>query len=229
MITNTDLLFSRMKQYQDKRKAVMDEYEKRLEWLEDKKGSEYYTEEEKIARDKRDEDLQTLRGEYDESARTAIKAMKEANSKRPAAAPTEEELRIVQALKLRDSVTEEELSMIANSVRGNGLCLDIVQDVAKKNNIMRNYRSICEENRLSPSFVTDKLDYLESNVFDFLAHDTPRAARLAAEHYERYYGNKTDERDLPKRPLFDSKEDFFRQTAGLDGDTLSRFMEAVDG
>lgn len=229
MITNTDLLFSRMKEYQDKRKAVMDEYEKRLEWLEDKRGSEYFTEEEKIARDKRDEALQTLRGEYDESARTAIKAMKEANDKRPAAAPTEEELRIIQMLKLRDTVSEEELSMIANSVKNNALALDVVAEVARKNGILRDYRSICTENRLSPSYVSDKLEFLSDNVFDFLAHDTARAARLGAAYREQHYGIQGDERNLAKRPLFETKEDFFKQTAWLEGDTLSRFMEAVDG
>ena len=228
-MTNSNLLYGRMKQYQDKRKAVMDEYAQQLEWLADKKGSDYYNEEVKIAREKRDEALQTLRGEFDESARIAIKAMREANAQRTAVAPSEEELRIVQALKMRDTVGEEELRMIANAVRGNGLCLDIVNEVARQNNILFDFRSMCEENRLSPSFVSDKLNLLEDNIADFLEFDTERAARIAAAYHERHYGTRQDEMNIAKRPLFDSKEDFYRQIGWIQGDTLDRFMEAVDG
>ena len=62
MIKNTDLFYTRAKEYQDKRKGIIDEYEKRLESLETAKGSKYFDDESKKAEDKRDEALTALKG-----------------------------------------------------------------------------------------------------------------------------------------------------------------------
>jgi len=228
MITNTDMLYTRMKQFQDKRKAVMDEYEKRLEWLEDKKGSPFYEKETQQAKNKRDEALQELQGEYRGYLNIAMEAMTKASGRRTIEPPTEEDLRIIQALKMRDTIGEAELTMIANSVKGSLLCLDIVQEVARKNGILKSYSGLYEGKKLSPEFLKEKLDFLGDSLNDFILYDTSRAARIGAEFVERHHGYTKDERELAKRPLFENKEDFFKQFAWISGDTLEGFLDAVD-
>jgi len=229
MIANTTLFYRRAKEYQDKRKGIVDEYEARMKALEDAKGSKYFTDEAKKAEDKRDEALTALKGEYGEYFRISLDAMSKANAARKMTPPTEEELRTLQLLKMKEKPTEAELAAAANTLKGNATCLSVLTEIAHNAGYMRGYMGYSETKELPVSDVEETIKGLHASVRDFMNYDTPRTARIARGHQERQYGIAPDAPALPKRPLFEDKAGCFYEVARMGGDTFTAFCNAVDG
>ena len=239
---NSETLFYLAKGYQNKRKAIIEAYEKKIAALGDAKGSKLYEKESAKAAEERDNALNSLKAEYSGGFTDVLKAMQSTSEARGATPPTEEELRLVQALKLKETATQGELDRIANAVKGNGICLSVVQDVAKKNGIMKNYLSLCTEKQMPAVAVADCLRSLSAGIKDFMDNDTAKAARICREQHDRIYGKvdetKTREKvlggyssgymPLPKRPLFETKEGFFESVVNLKGEDLTAFCASVD-
>lgn len=229
MIANTTLFYRRAKEYQDKRKGIVDEYEARMKALEDAKGSKYFTDEAKKAEDKRDEALTALKGEYGEYFRISLDAMSKANAARKMTPPTEEELRILQLLKMKEKPTEAELAAAANALKGNVTALGVLTEISHNAGYMRGYMSYAENNEMPVAEVDETIKGLASAVRDFMDFDTGKAARIARGHQERIYGVDRDAPALPKRPLFEDKEACFYEVARMGGDSFKAFCNAVDG
>lgn len=229
MIKNTDLFYTRAKEYQGKRAAIVDEYEKRMKALEDAKGSKYFTDEAKKAEDKRDEALTALKDEYNGYFNIAFDAMRKANAARKMTPPTEEELRTLQLLKMKDKPTEAELAAAANTLKGNVTCLSVLTEIAHNAGYMRGYMGYSETKEMPVEEAEAAIKGLASSVRDFMDYDTPRAARLAQNHHETLYGVNPNATPLPKRPLFEDKAGCFYEVARMGGDSLEAFKNAVDG
>ena len=60
-MTNSELFYRKSLDFQNRRKAIVDEYEKRIADLQDMKGSKYFTTETEKAVAKRDAELATLK------------------------------------------------------------------------------------------------------------------------------------------------------------------------
>ena len=229
MIKNTDLFYTRAKEYQGKRAAIVDEYEKRMKALEDAKGSKYFTDEAKKAEDKRDEALTALKDEYNGYFNIAFDAMRKANAARKMTPPTEEELRTLQLLKMKDKPTEAELAAAANTLKGNVTCLSVLTEIAHNAGYMRGYMGYSETKEMPVEEAEAAIKGLASSVRDFMDYDTPRAARVAQNHHENLYGVNPNATPLPKRPLFEDKAGCFYEVARMGGDSLEAFKNAVDG
>lgn len=229
MIKNTDLFYTRAKEYQGKRAAIVDEYEKRMKALEDAKGSKYFTDEAKKAEDKRDEALTALKDEYNGYFNIAFDAMRKANAARKMTPPTEEELRTLQLLKMKDKPTEAELAAAANTLKGNTTCLSVLTEIAHNAGYMRGYMGYSETKEMPVEEAEAAIKGLASSVRDFMDYDTPRAARVAQNHHETLYGVNPNATPLPKRPLFEDKAGCFYEVARMGGDSLEAFKNAVDG
>ena len=241
-MNNSENLFFHAKKYQDERKAIIDAYEKRMTDLEDARGSVLYDKESKKAAEERDNALSTLKAEYQGGFNSIINEMRAVNSSRATNPPTEEELRIIQALKLKEKVTKAELDRIANAVKNNGLCLSVVQEMANKNGIIASYNSLCTEKGMTTAGAEDCINTLENSVKDFIDNDLSRSARLYKEYSERLYGKPDESKKAErivggwasgyvaprKRPLFDTKASFYSVVANMEGDTLTAFCASVD-
>ena len=229
MISNTSVFFYRAMEFQHKRKSIVDDYEKRLESLKDTKGSKYYTDEIKKAEDKKDEALKALKKEYGEYFRISLDAMSKTNAARKMTPPTEEELRTLQLLKMKDKPTEAELAAAANTLKGNATCLSVLTEIAHKSGYMRGYMGYSEAKELPVSEVEEAIRGLSSSVRDFLDFDTKKTARIAQAYYDHNYMPYADARDLPKRSLFNDKSECFYEIAKMGGEYLTAFCKAVDG
>ena len=229
MIANTTLFYTRAKEYQDKRKGVIDTFDSHMKALETAKGSKYFEDEAKKAEDTRDEALKALKDEYGEYFRISLDAMSKANASRKMTPPTEEELRTLQLLKMKDKPTEAELAAAANTLKGNATCLSVLTEIAHNAGYMRGYMGYSETKELPVSDVEDTIRGLHNSVREFMDYDTPRAARVAREHNERMYGATPNAPALPKRPLFEDKAGCFYEVARMGGDTFTAFCNAVDG
>lgn len=122
-------------------------------------------------------------------------------------------------------VSMGELDRVAEMVKDNGIAMGVVQEIAHNNGIMRNYESMCTE--MSSSYAQKVVKGISDGLEDWLMYDTGRAGRAVNRYTHEHYG--TPERELPKRPLFDDMKGCFKELAGLDGDGLRLFSEAVDG
>jgi len=225
MIKNTETFFAKAKQFQDKRAQMVSEYERKLESLKRYEGSEGYKNEVEKLQKEHTEALTALQTEYRRSLRTVLKGMEEAISRRKINAPTNDQLNLIHLLKMRDKVSQEELDRVAEMVSDNGIAMGIVQEIANDNGIMKNYNSMCKE--MSSSYASKVVGNISEGLEDWLMYDTGRAGRAVNRYTHEHYG--TPERELPKRPLFEDMEGCFSDLAGLDGDGLRLFSEAVDG
>lgn len=221
------MFFDYALEYQNKRKEIVDAYQTRMNQLENSKGSQFYISEAEKATETRDSALSALKSAYSIRFDDTIEAMSKANSTRGIVAPTTEELNIVQALKMREKVTQSELDAAANSLKSSPLCLSVLTELGQKNGFARGYMNYAEIHEMPSSDVEMTLRGIVSELRDFMEYDTSKAARLGASHHSALYGGEMPA--LAKRPLFYDKEECFSQLAGLSGDALKAFIAAVDG
>ena len=219
MLKNSELFFIKAKDFQNKRKEIMDTYETRAAQLEDARGSKYFTDVDGVVT----VDLKKIMNE-------------EANGSRGTTPPTQEQLAILQVLQMRGVVDEpqraafqKDLDRAANTCADNAMCISVLNDIARKNGFLRGYHSTAKE--MSVDDADRMIKDLQAALPDFMEHDTKRAARIAAEHNARMYGTTGNERPLPKRELFDNKADCYAEFSHgmLSGDALTAFCAAVDG
>lgn len=210
--------------FQQVRARIMREYEMTMNYIAKSKGTQFYEEEAKAARDKRDKELAQAIESHREGIIRVIDGMEQALSKRELVPPTEEQWRIVQYLKMKGKVTRQDLNRAANTLADSPLCLDILQELAEANNIPENYRAKSKD--MTDDAAQRVINSLRMETEDFLRYDTTRAARLA-EKYSAQHGYIT-EHQPDKRPLFDSVESCFSIIAGMDETELKKFSEAVE-
>ena len=109
-------------------------------------------------------------------------------------------------------------------VMDNGIAMGLLNEIAKDNNIMKNYESLCAE--MSSSYAQKKLSALARNTEDFIKFDTPKAGRIANKYYSERYG--APERKLRKNPLYEDLSGCLSDMTSLDAERLAQFCEIVD-
>ena len=224
MISNTDLLFTKAKEFQDKRLELCGEYELALQKLERFKGSEGYREERKKLTDKYESDISALIDEYRSGFRVIVGGMMDAIGRRSISAPTNEQINLLSVLKMKKKVTLEECERVAEAVKDNPIAVGVLSEIAHDHGILRSFDDLCPE--MSSQKASDVLESMKNGIDDFLSYDTTRSSRLAKRYHERHYGVFT--RELTKRTPFTDKESCFSELAGMDVEMLRRFSEIVD-
>jgi len=224
MITNTELLYLKMKQFQDKRVELVEKYEEGLQSIERFKGSPGYNDEEKKLKDQYEADLIALVGEYRPGFLTIFGGMMDAIGRRSISAPTNDQINLLNVLKMKRKVTLEELQRTAEAVKDNPIAISVLNEIAQDHGVMRSFDSLCPE--MSSQRASEIVTGMKNGLDDYLQHDTTKASRVADQYYHKHYG--TSEGKLTKRRLFTDKADFYREI-GLEGETLRQFSEIVDG
>ena len=223
MITNTELFYTKMKQFQDRRLDMTEEHDKAVKALERWKGSKGYEEELKKFNDKFEADLTALREEYRPSFRTILGGMTDAIGRRSISAPTTDQVNLLNLLKLKKKVTLEECQRIAESVKDNPIAVSVVTEIAHDHGILQSFDHLCPE--MSSQTASRIVTNLKDGIEDFLQYDTTRASRLAKQYHEMRYGET--EGGLTKRRIFNNQAEFYHEI-GLEGETMRQFSEIVD-
>lgn len=223
MITNTELFYTKAKQFQDKRIEIMEGYEKSRKTIDRFKGSPGYEEDLKKLNEKLEKDLTDLRDEYRPGFMVVIGGMVDAIGKRSVSAPTNDQINLLNVLKMKRKVTLEELQRTAEAVKDNPIAVSVVTEIAHDHGIMNSFDYLCPE--MSSQRASEVVTGLKNWVDDFIQYDTTRASRVAKKFYTTQYGET--EGGLTKRRIFTDQADFF-QEIGLEGETLSQFREIVD-
>lgn len=222
MIKNTELLYTKLKGFQDKRAELVDAHEKRVKSLERFKGSKGYEEDLKKENEKHEAELQGLRDKYRPDIMTIFGGMVDAIGRRSVAAPTSEQINLLHVLKMKRKVTLEECQRIGEALKDNPLACSLLTEIAHDHGIVQSFDNLCPE--MSSENASAIVSSLKDGVDDFLQYDTTRASRMASGYIGEHYGT---EGELTKRKLFTDQAGFYHEM-GLVGDTFSKFSEIVD-
>lgn len=224
MMKLTDTYYARMKNYQSTRAELTEEHEKALQGIEPFKGSKGYTDKKRELDDDFSEKLTSLQDEYRQALNTIMDGMETNLKKRGIKPPTNDMLNLITMLKMKEHVSEDDLDRVAQMMDGNPIALGILSEMAKSNNIFRNYSSLCNE--MSTDRASEELQGLRKWTEDFIRYDTSYPSRIYVDYERERWGKNLE---AVKRQPFTDEESCFNMVTGLKGDELKLFSEAVDG
>ena len=210
-MTNTEYLYNAMKRFTDARTAARETYLQTMKKYETAKGSPYYTEQKDKAMKVRNDAVEAAKAECVNTVNNALSLMRKTSGARPMKAPTEEQLRILQMLKMRKTVTPNELQAAANAMDGNGAALAVLNEIAhEQNHTPRNYTAMSTDG-LPTAAADEAIKNLQQACTGILESGVRRAARIAAEHNARINGVKVEPDDLPQEEPYSSERDFYER------------------
>lgn len=131
-MTNTQRYLNSIKGFRKDLQEVNDKFKPEYERLERFKDSGSYAQSKKLLDDRRNAEVEELRREYADRLKSAVDAMEKTYMNRPASAPTQEQLSVLQALKLRDHVSRDELRRAARTMRGCPVAERALEEIARK-------------------------------------------------------------------------------------------------
>lgn len=133
---NTTRYFKAISDYRNEMREMEQTYQREIARLEVFKGSEYYTAHKKKADDERAAQLEAIRNKHRPIFDGIINDMEKVYKSKPAATPTQDQLALLQTLKLRDKVSVEEVRQAANACAGCPAALEVLKEIAHKSDVM---------------------------------------------------------------------------------------------
>ena len=210
-MTNTEYLFNAMRKFQDARSTARAEYLATMKKYASAQGSPYYTEQQEKAAKTRREAVEAAKADALGTVNNALSCMRSTSSKRGMTPPTEEQLRILQMLKMRKTVSPAELQAAANSMDGNGAALQVIQEIAQEQgHTPRSYVSMSTDG-LPAAAAQTAIDSLAKSCGSILADSVGanKGARLSAEHSARIHGTEFNPDDLPQEAPWANEREFY--------------------
>lgn len=131
-MTNTQRYLNSIKGFRKDLQEVNDKFRPEYERLERFEDSGSYAQSKKMLDDRRNAEVEALRLEYADRLKSAVDAMEKTYMNRPASAPTQEQLSVLQALKLRNRVSRDELRRAAQTMRGCPVAERALEEIARK-------------------------------------------------------------------------------------------------
>lgn len=172
-MTNTERYFNSIKCFRKDLSDLNAKYAPEYERLERFKDSASYASSKKSVDERREEELSALRREYNDRLKSAVDAMEKTYMEKPTSAPTQEQLSVLQTLKLRDRVSRDELKKAANNVRGCPAAERVLEEIARKNGVILGL-----EQELSNDAVRRQLYSLRRSGEHLVSHlDAPNSRR----------------------------------------------------
>lgn len=158
--------------------------------------------------------------------------MQEHAQTRPAVAPTDEQMRLIQLLKLKERVTRDELEHAANSMGDCGLALSILEEIARAHDILGFHAG---GEGVSDQFVRDAIRTFAKSARTTLSLDrTNQRRQLMSPNGtgEGLWGNSPRMGDIEKFRLDvdpESAKDCAGRWGGIPGDVYEAFSRVVNG
>ena len=224
---NTTRLYEAINRYMTERAEAREEFALMQRRNEKARGSRLYDEalaEAKAKRERRVADAQT-------STRQEMAAIVRDMTKKAEAVkmtpPTDEQMRILSLLKMRDHLTQAELDSAAHSMDGNGAALGVLDELARKHEILvQPYSKLATAGltaEQSKAAIRDIVNACNEIVSDKTGARRP--ALMAAEYHAHLYGSSFDADELAQEPLFENEADFYESVSPV---SLALFSKAVD-
>lgn len=164
MEKNTQKYYDAIKQYRDGLKALNDKFDPMYRRCETMRGSAAY----KPTKDELDKNynsfLAELRVEAQKELTSVMEDMENTYKSRPMAAPTDEQLRCLSLLRMRESLSTDELRAAANTMQGCPAAMEVVAELAHKQGA-----TLALERELSSDSVRQGINALRKNGEHFIS------------------------------------------------------------
>ncbi len=225
-MNRTEILYSAMKDFTDAQRAARDEYMKTMQPLETAKGSAFYADAREKADNARREAVEAAKKKAADTVDVMLASMRKANSARKLPAPTTEQLNLLQTLKMRKSVTSEELEAAAHTMDGNGAGLAVLQEIAQENGHIFQHFTEQSKDGLPIAEGERAINSLLAACRRVLNGDgSSRAASLAARRNARMNGVEYNPDDLLQEAPYENERDFYERSISANYD---KFAQAVN-
>ena len=224
---NTTRIYRTVATFMQARSDAIEEYQKTAKRYASAKGSELYTVEMANARKTRDKAISDAQFIAKQEIRETLKAMAEKADKIKMQAPSEEQIRLLELLKMKDRLTEAECTGAANAMNGNATCLALVDELARKSGVLHaSYVNSLAVKTYSPETARMTIKALGESCFNIVNNTTgaSKPALLAKEWHAARHGGEFDPYELPREEPFKDESDFYEQM----NIPLSAFSAAVD-
>lgn len=200
-------------------------YHASLTRLEPMRGSPYFVDEQKAAREKRTATVEAAQAAARSATRAIFEEMKANAAKIQTEPPTPEALAILQTLQMRENVTTEELQEAAQAMGGNSLALAVIDDLARKNGRITNYASAMStklSRQAAESIIADMQHETEKILADPVG--VKPQAQIYANMRAMRYNERIDPDSLPRAQRY---ADEFELLQDLGVGDFDKFTEAV--
>lgn len=118
--------------YREALRGIWNEYGETLHKLEKYRGSPGYAEETEAAERRRNEAIKALQDTYREKFAHIIAGMRESATTRTMEPPTQEQLALLQTLKMREKISPAELEQAGRTLRNSPVSLSVLQEIAQE-------------------------------------------------------------------------------------------------
>ena len=226
-MSNTTSLYRTVAAFMQARSEAIEEYQLMTRRYASAKGSQMYTDEMDKARKKRDKTISDAQLIAKQEIRETLKAMAEKADRIKMQPPTEEQLRILQLLKMKEKLTEAECSSAANAMDGNAAALALLDEMATKSGVVHvPFVRTLAVKTYSPGTARQTIKELGEACYSIInnTYGASRSALLAKEWHTRKYGGTFDPFELPQEEPFKNEDDFYERMSI----PLSAFSAAVD-
>ena len=226
-MSNTTSLYRTVAAFMQARSEANEEYQLMTRRYASAKGSQMYTDEMDKARKKRDKTISDAQLVAKQEIRETLKAMAEKADQIKMQPPTEEQLRILQLLKMKEKLTEAEWSGAANAMDGNAAALALLDEMATKSGVVHVpfVRTLAVKS-YSPDTARQTIKELGEACFEIVNNTSgaSKPALLANQWHKHSFGGAFDPFELPQEKPFEDESDFYAQM----NIPLSAFSAAVD-
>lgn len=193
------------------------------------KGTVFYTQKMKEARNKRDQADAEARRECSAKCDQLLQDMRKAADSRKSKPLTVGQQMIIDSLKNKTRIGITEVEQAANAMNGNIVGLRQIQEIERiraKNAIVHEHRVAHNYLRFAdPELNSDGVDRymnsLSATVKDVLQSGVTRAGQVSMRHAQ-VYGRSSDPDDYPQKRPFESERDLY-------GTDYELFGKAVNG
>lgn len=226
-MTNTTRLYRAVADFVQARGEAREEYLLMGRRYASAKGSQMYVDEMSKARKKREKTVSDAQFIARQEIRETLNAMAEKADKIKMKPPTEEQLRILQLLSMKEKLTTAELEGAANAMDGNATALSLVDELANKSGFVHvPYATRLSVTAYDPQTARQAIQRLGEACYSIIDNTTGanRTRLRLAEQHQKLYGGTVDPDELPQEQVFEDESDFYNQM----NIPLSAFSSAVD-
>ena len=226
-MTNTDRVYTAMRDFTDARRANRTEFLQKQKKLEQYKGSPYYSDELKAARKAREDADAAARDICKKAVNEALQDMQRVNSKRGVTAPTDEQVRILKVLRMMKKPSKSTLDAAANSMSGNALALAALSEIAHEayanepaalDRLTTNYNSRATK-ELGAESALQAIKELAKTCGEIMnGSGANRKAVMGKEFNARIHGLDYDPDSLPQEEPYKTERDFYNRELNVDYD-----------
>jgi hypothetical protein len=227
-MSNTSRLFDAINGYCKVRQAARRDYINRKRELETAHGSQFYADELEKARVKRESVLSVARIEARSVADNILATMMQKAGEIQLEPLTDAEMRVIEYLERRDTLSQDEVMMAANNLKHSGLGLELLRQMAKKKGVQFPLISTAEvKSQLTIDGAKAAISDLAQTCGDILKDETGanEVRRLTAAWHNAKYGGgaAADPDDLPEGTVYTDEADFYNRVLSVPYETFARF------